>query len=99
MLKTKDARNKICPFMSSQQQVYIGFMNGWATEIKEEKTVELHQKCITKDCMAWVTNVTHEQIENKVTPADNKEACMNKFIDGKELAEDDKKGFCVRLRR
>ncbi|WP_294966858.1 hypothetical protein [Sulfurimonas sp.] len=87
MLTVREAQHKICPFISMPMSVD---RRGYRTN---------NTFCIAYDCMAWVTTQTHEQIENKPESNGNKDVCMSRFRDGKELSKQDQIGFCKRLSR
>lgn len=97
-MTTKEAKTKMCPFISSTQYVYVPVVNGWAASIEKGETRTIKQNCICGDCMAWVYVKTHEQIENKASASDEK-VCMSRYSDGAELPEDQKEGICMRLSR
>ncbi len=81
----EQANEKVCPFITIPADLANPYKNG---------TQNIN--CIAQRCMSWFTTKTHEQIEDKTPPTDDKVSCMSRFSDGKELSDEMKEGFCAR---
>ena len=85
-ITVKQAKERVCPFLSN-------------SIIDGSDIVFCKKTCMADDCMAWMTTKTHEQVEAKFEPTDNKSMAASRYMDGNELADEDKEGICMRIVR
>lgn len=88
-MKVGEAKTKVCPFIQGSGKNQYKDYDGEFSD---------HINCICSDCMAWRYTKTHEQILQKPKDYEGK-VCMPKYLDGNELDEHEKEGYCERLKQ
>ena len=98
-MKKEEAEKLVCPFMSSQQFVYVPLADGRLAEIREDRVEELHQACITTKCMAWVEIFEEFKKDRKWSTTD-KEVFIKYHEDGDMIYKNktSDEGYCRRLK-
>lgn len=90
-MKVSEAQKKLCPFI---QHAGVVGTDGMKSETLDTN-LPANVKCCTNDCMSWIQTKT--KIDYDDLSEDEKKQKMAPDDLYKELPEEDKEGYCLKL--